>query len=58
MHPLPIVTQPVRNCEHAVLVANVFAASEHTKGLHTVDRTAVFVVHGPSEPIIPVHPFA
>ena len=48
----------MRNCEHAVLVANVFAASEQTKGLHTVDPAAVFVVHGPSEPIIPEHPFA
>ena len=52
------MTQPVRNAEQTVFVVNVVAASEQTKGLHTVDPTAVFEVHGPSEPIIPVHPFA
>ena len=29
-----------------------------TSGLHTVEPAAVFAVQGPSEPIIPVHPFA
>ena len=53
-----MVTHPVRNAEHAVFVAKVVAASEHTRGLHTVDPAAVFAVHGPSEPIIPEHPFA
>ena len=52
------MTHPARYAEQAVFVANVVAASEHTKGLHTVDPAAVFAVHGPSEPIIPEHPLA
>ena len=39
-------------------MANVVAASVQTRGLHTVEPAAVFAVQGPSEPIIPVHPFA
>ena len=58
VHPLPVVRHPERNAAQAVFVDNVFAASVHTSGLQTVDPAAVFVVQGPSEPIIPVHPFA
>ena len=58
MQPLPVVKHPVRNAAQAVFVANVVAASVQTRGLHTVEPAAVFAVQGPSEPIIPVHPFA
>lgn len=58
IQPLPVVTQPAKKPEHAVFVANVDAASVQTKGLHTVDPDEVFEVHGPSEPIIPLHPAA
>ena len=57
-HPLPIETQPNKNAEQAIFVANVFAASVQTRGLHTVELAVVFAVQGPSEPIIPMHPFA
>ena len=56
--PLPVETHPVRNDAQTVFVANVVAASVQAKGLHTVEPAAVFAVHGPSEPIIPAHPFA
>ena len=56
--PLPVVTHPVRNAAQAVFVANVVAASVQARGLHTVEPAAVFAVQGPSEPIIPAHPFA
>ena len=53
-----MVTQPARKVEHARFVESVVAASVQTKGLHTVDPDVVLLVHGPSEPIIPVHPAA
>ena len=57
--PLPVVTHPARKVLHAGLVSVVeVGASEHARGLHAVDPVAVFAVHGPSLPIIPVHPAA
>ena len=58
MQPLPVVKQPARKIEHAELVDIVVGASVQTKGLHTDDPPVVLFVHGPSEPIIPVHPAA
>ena len=57
-HPFPFVKHPERNPEQAAFVVKVVAASVQTSGLQTVEPAAVLVVHGPSEPIIPVHPFA
>ena len=52
------MTQPAKKPEQAAVVAIVVAASVQIKGLHTVDPDEVFEVHGPSEPIIPLHPAA
>ena len=56
--PFPVVTHPVKNTMHAAVVDVATGASAQTSGLHTVDPAAVFAVHGPSDPIIPVHPLA
>ena len=57
-HPFPFVKHPLRKLPQAAFVDNVRAASVQTRSRHAVDPAAVFVVHGPSEPIIPVHPLA
>ena len=52
------MTHPLKNRTQASVVVVVIGASEQTKGLHAVDPDAEFVVQGPSDPIIPVHPLA
>ena len=56
--PFPVVTHPDKNVLQAVFVAVVVGASVHANGLQAVDPAAVFAVHAPSLPIIPVHPAA
>ena len=57
-HPFPFDKHPETNVEHAAFVDKVMGASEQTSGLQTVEPVDVSVPHGPSEPIIPVHPLA
>ena len=57
-HPFPFEKHPETNPEQAAFVVNDNGASEQTSGLQTVEPADVSVPHGPSEPIIPVHPLA
>ena len=56
MQPYPVVTQPDKKPEHPTLVFVLVGASEQAKVLHTVEPAAVLAVHGPSDPMRPVHP--
>ena len=57
VHPCPVVTHPDKKATHPAFVFVLAGASVHAKALHAVDPAVVFVVHGPSEPIRPVHPY-
>ena len=56
VHPCPVVTHPAKKTTHPAFVFVLAGASVHAKALHAVEPAAVFVVHGPSEPMRPVHP--
>ena len=56
VHPCPVVTHPAKNVAHPAFVLVLAGASVHAKALHAVEPAAVFAVHGPSEPMRPVHP--
>ena len=50
------MTQPAKKLEHPVLVFVLVGASVQAKALHAVEPAAVLAVHGPSDPMRPVHP--
>ena len=56
MHPDPVVTQPAKKLAHPAFVFVLAGASVHAKALHAVEPAVIFAVHGPSDPMRPVHP--
>ena len=56
VHPCPVVTHPAKKATHPAFVLVLAGASVHAKARHAVEPAAVFAVHGPSEPMRPVHP--
>ena len=56
VHPDPVVTQPAKKLEHPLLVFVLAGASVHAKALHAFEPAVIFAVHGPSDPMRPVHP--
>ena len=56
VQPYPVVTQPAKKSAHAALVDMAAGASVHARALQAVEPAVVFAVHGPSDPMRPVHP--
>ena len=57
VQPYPVVTHPAKNWTQAAVVVVEAGASEQARVLHAVDPAAVLVVHTPSDPVSPVHPY-
>ena len=56
VHPYPVVTHPAKKLMHPAFVDVAAGASEQAKVLQAVEPTVVLAVHGPSDPMRPVHP--
>ena len=56
VQPYPVVTHPTKKVMHPAFVLVVAGASEQAKALQAVEPAAVLAVHGPSDPMRPVHP--
>ena len=56
VHPYPVVTHPAKKAIHPAFADVAAGASEQAKALQAVEPADVLEVHGPSDPMRPVHP--
>ena len=56
VHPYPVVTHPAKKAIHPGFVDVAAGASEQVKARQAVEPADIFAVHGPSDPMRPVHP--
>ena len=50
------MAQPARKVKHPAFVFVLAGASEQAKALQALEPAIVLAVHGPSDPMRPVHP--